>query len=181
MTPTETLEHEHKVILLVLEAAERQVRTIQAAGEIDLARLRKFVEFFRNFVDRCHHAKEENHLFVMLQQRGMPAQNSPVAVLLAEHDQGRKMVAAIDQALTAGPAAAPQVVTAVTTNLTAYVQLLQAHIDKENNVLYPLANRLLNPADQQRLAQAFEKVEAEEMGAGVHEKYHQLAHELAEH
>jgi len=31
-----------------------------------------------------------------------------------------------------------------------------------------------------QLSVAFEKVEAEEIGEGVHEKYHQLAHELAE-
>jgi hypothetical protein len=31
---------------------------------------------------------------------------------------------------------------------------------------------------QQELNRAFEKVEAEEMGEGAHEKYHQLAHEL---
>lgn len=33
--------------------------------------------------------------------------------------------------------------------------------------------------DQQALAEAFDRVEAEEMGAGVHERYHQLAHDLA--
>jgi hemerythrin-like domain-containing protein len=52
-------------------------------------------------------------------------------------------------------------------------------IDKEDNVLYPMADRLFTPADQQALAEDFERVEAEEIGAGVHERYHQLAHDLA--
>jgi len=42
-----------------------------------------------------------------------------------------------------------------------------------------MANRLLTARDQDELTEAFEKVEREEMGEGVHEKYHQLAHELA--
>jgi hemerythrin-like domain-containing protein len=57
---------------------------------------------------------------------------------------------------------------------------LRQHIDKENNVLYPMGNRVLTEDDQRQLSEAFERVEAEEMGPGVHEKYHQLAHELAE-
>jgi len=31
------------------------------------------------------------------------------------------------------------------------------------------------------LVKAFDQVEAEEIGEGVHEKYHQLAHELSQH
>jgi hypothetical protein len=41
-----------------------------------------------------------------------------------------------------------------------------------------LADKLLTPEDQKDLEAAFEKVEAEELGAGTHERYHQLAHGL---
>jgi hemerythrin-like domain-containing protein len=41
-----------------------------------------------------------------------------------------------------------------------------------------MADQLFSIEDQQFLSEAFDRVEAEEMGAGVHEKYHQLAHEL---
>ena len=65
-------------------------------------------------------------------------------------------------------------------SLLAYAELLRRHIQKEDNVLYPMADRVLTGQDQQALAEAFEKVEAQEIGQGVHEKYHRLAHELAE-
>ena len=65
-------------------------------------------------------------------------------------------------------------------SLLAYAKLLRRHIQKEDNVLYPMADRVLTGQDQQALAEAFEKVEAQEIGQGVHEKYHRLAHELAE-
>ncbi|MDO8755372.1 MAG: hypothetical protein Q7J80_15850 [Anaerolineales bacterium] len=57
-------------------------------------------------------------------------------------------------------------------NLVSYARLLRAHIDKEDHVLYPMADRLLKSTDQKTLAQAFDKVESEELGEGVHEKYH---------
>jgi hemerythrin-like domain-containing protein len=43
-----------------------------------------------------------------------------------------------------------------------------------------MADRVFTPEDQEALGEAFEKVEAEEMGERVHEKYHKLAHELGE-
>jgi hemerythrin-like domain-containing protein len=64
--------------------------------------------------------------------------------------------------------------------LLAYVKLLRSHINRENNVLYPMIEKLLASEDQQALAEAFAQVEAREMGKGIHEKYHQLAHDLAE-
>jgi hemerythrin-like domain-containing protein len=57
---------------------------------------------------------------------------------------------------------------------------LHDHIDKENKVFFPLAEGLFTPEDQRELLEAFEKIETEEIGEGVHEKYHQLAHELAQ-
>ncbi len=179
MMPTEVLKHEHQIILLVLDAAEREAHAIQDTGAVRADRLEQMVDFFRNFADRCHHAKEENLLFVKMQERGMSAASGPIAVMLAEHTEGRGRVKAVAEALpraTGGDAAAA---TLVRDNLLAYVELLRAHIYKEDNILYPMADQLFTAEDRQALGEAFDIVEAEEMGAGVHEKYHQLAHELA--
>ena len=39
---------------------------------------------------------------------------------------------------------------------------------------------MLNPDEQKRLYEAFELLEEEEIGAGVHEKFHHMIHELAQ-
>lgn len=179
MMPTETLKHEHQIILMVLGAAEREARSIQNSGKVHAEELDRMLNFFRNFADRCHHAKEEELLFVKMQERGMPVRGGPIAVMLQEHDEGRRRVKAVADALPQARSGDALALTSVRSNLLAYVQLLRAHIDKEDNVLYPMADRLFTPEDQRVLTEAFEKVEAEEMGEGVHEKYHQLAHDLA--
>jgi len=178
MTPTETLKHEHKIIQLVLAGARREGERVQSTGRMHVEKAQKMVDFFSNFVDRCHHAKEEKHLFLMLEQRGMSARSGPIAVMVEEHRQGRRMIASIAKALPRAAAGHKSALAAVGENLLSYVELLRQHIDKEDNVLYPMADGVLTPEDQQALAGAFEKVEAEEMGEGLHEKYHQLAHEL---
>ncbi len=177
MTATETLKQEHQVILLVLDAAEREVQSIQAGGTVHADTVAEMVDFFRNFADTCHHAKEEKLLFVKMQERGMPADSGPIAVMLQEHDQGRRLVRAVAGAL---PATDPEAVATVRDSLQAYAALLRAHIAKEDNILYPMADRLFSTDDQRHLRQAFDRVEAEEIGPGVHEKYHELAHRLAE-
>ena len=181
MTPTEVLKHEHKIVLAVLEGAAREAQNIQATGTVDTEKVAKIVDFLRVFVDKCHHAKEERELFPKLQERGMPGDTGPIAVMLHEHALGRAEVAVIADALgrlTGGDtsAAAP-----LAEHLLVYAKLLREHIDKENGILFVMADRILTPADQENLGRAFETIETEEIGAGVHEQYHQFAHELMKH
>jgi hemerythrin-like domain-containing protein len=180
MTPTETLAHEHQVILLVLRGAEREAKSIAATQRVDVQKVETLLDFFRNFADRCHHAKEEKLLFPLMEERGVPNRGGPIGVMLMEHNQGRAYLRAVGDALELAGEGDGAAVEAVRSNLLAYVNLLRAHIDKENNVLFPMADRVLTDADRESLAEAFDRVEAEEMGEGTHERYHQLAHELAE-
>jgi hemerythrin-like domain-containing protein len=112
--------------------------------------------------------------------KGMPLEAGPLAVMLHEHELGRSAVRAIAEALErvkrGEPGAGPDLAEA----LLGYVELLRNHISKEDNVLFPMADRIL-PADEQGdIAVLFDKVEEEEIGAGVHEKYHELAHRLGQ-
>jgi hemerythrin-like domain-containing protein len=59
-----------------------------------------------------------------------------------------------------------------------YIDLLRAHIYKEDNILFPLANDAIPPDAQKQIAVDFERVEHEETGEGVHEKYLALAEQL---
>lgn len=181
MTPTEILKHEHKIVLLVLEGAAREAAAIYDTGMIDDEKLNRMVDFFQNFVDRCHHAKEEKHLFPRLQLRDSSKVSSPIEVMLSEHEEGRLRVNAISGAIDPACVGDPPAVAALHENLSAYVELLRAHIEKENNVLFPMADHILSADDQRELVAAFELIETEELGEGTHEKYHQLAHDLADH
>jgi hemerythrin-like domain-containing protein len=178
MKPSETLNHEHQVVLLVLAGAEREAAAIRSTGTAHVAEVEEMLDFFANFVDRCHHSKEERHLFPALEARGMPVGGGPVAVMLREHEQGRATVRAIRDALARFKSGDPASAGDLADGLLHYADLLRNHIAKEDNVLFPMADRMLSTADQDELARAFDRVEAEEMGEGVHERYHQLAHRL---
>ena len=179
MKATEMLKQEHKIILLVLAAAEKQAKAIEAAGKMDGDKIDKLLDFSRNFTDRCHHAKEEKHFFVALEQRGMRPDVGPIAVMLAEHQHGRHRLKAVADALPKARTGDRHAIRQVRDNLAAYVKLLKEHISKEDNVLFAMADKILTAGDQSALSEAFERAETDEMGEGTHEKYHQLAQELA--
>jgi hemerythrin-like domain-containing protein len=180
MTPTETLKHEHQIILAALGAAEREANSIQASGQVHTSQVEQMLDFFPNFADRCHHAKEEKLLFVRMGERGVPVQGGPIAVMLSEHDRGRALLKAAREALPQARAGDSQAVAALGTSLADYVRLLRSHIYKEDHILFPMADQVFSAEDQRSLGEEFDRVEAEEIGAGVHDRYHLMAHELAE-
>jgi hemerythrin-like domain-containing protein len=181
MTATEVLRHEHRVIEMALEAVRRELHVLREAGAFDFPKLEKVMDFGKNFIDRCHHAKEENYLFRKLEEKGRPEDRGLLAELLTEHRQGREHLTAMAQALPQAKAGEQAALKDVAAHLKAYLELLTEHILKEDDILFPLADRLLSREESEALASAFEKYEAEEMGPGVHEKYHSLAHELRGH
>lgn len=177
MDATEALRREHRVIERVLAGLER----IAAAGQaVDRQRAEKALEILRNFADRCHHGKEERQLFRLMEQHGMSHNAGPLAVMLHEHDEGRRHVRAMSEALPGASSGDAAAVKTFAEHARAYAALLRAHIDKEDRVLYPMAERMLSQDEDQQLVAAFDAIEREEMGEGAHEQYHRWAHELAE-
>lgn len=179
VSPTDELRHEHEIVLVVVAAMEREVESIRTSGMVDREVVARMIDFTRNFTDGCHHTKEEKLLFPLLEDRSQVA-GGPVSVMLSEHAAGRGFVGAIAENLPEAESS-EAARAAVADNLALYAELLRMHIHKENEVLFPLAERVLGEPDVQHLAVDFARLEEEETGAGVHERYHEMAHELAGH
>ena len=56
---------------------------------------------------------------------------------------------------------------------------MEAHIEKENTVLFRFADQLLDEAEQHRLFDRFEEHEEQVVGSGVHEQLHAKIHAWA--
>lgn len=62
--------------------------------------LRGFIGFLREFADRCHHDREEGILFPALVNAGIPEQDGPIGVMLAEYVEGRAFIRAMETAVS---------------------------------------------------------------------------------
>jgi len=169
MHPTEILSREHRAIEARLNEMEARIRADEPGAAFPRAFFEEALDFFHNFADGCHHAKEENLLFPLLKERGMPERGGPLGVMLAEHEEGRGYLRAMRQNLNAaqGSAAAREEVFA---NAAAYIDLLRSHIFKEDHVLFRMAQRVLQPDDVAELRKQFAAVEAPERFRGLTEE-----------
>ncbi len=169
MLATEQLKHDHEVILRLLAVVEAAANEVRQGKSLSPDFLPKAIDVIRNFVDRCHHAKEEEYLFPALERRGMPTDSGPIKVMLGEHEQGRSYVRVLDQDVArtrAGTLSEPAL-----ENIGRYVALLRSHINKEDNVLFPMADDRLSLAEQEKLHEQFEEIEESRIGPGMHEEY----------
>jgi len=169
---TDVLRHEHEAILMALRILE-QISNQARQGTATSADIRQFLGFLREFADTCHHGKEEGLLFPAMIDAGLPADGGPVSVMLSEHERGRALVAAMADA--AEPTISP---TRFADAAAAYVDHMKAHIEKENTVLFPMADRVVAPEVMDGLVAAFERHEEDVMGSGRHEQLHDMLREL---
>jgi len=180
MKPTEILSGEHRIIEQVLDCLEKMAQNCANEGRLDKTSAEQALDFFRNFADRCHHGKEETHLFPAMEAKGFPRQGGPTGVMLCEHEQGRAHIRGMADAIEGAAAGESEAVSQFITHARAYVGLLREHIEKEDQCLFTMADQTLTADDQQRLLDAFEHVEHEHMTLGTHEKFLNLADELAD-
>jgi hemerythrin-like domain-containing protein len=180
MRPTEELKHEHDAILLMLEIMDRAASRLDAGLAVPVGDLDAMIDFLKTFADGCHHAKEEGYLFPAMEQAGVPREHGPIGVMLAEHTLGRTYIARMSEAVQAIRTGMSAQASGFSESARGYRNLLQAHIQKENTILFPLADMRLSPAAEESIVKGFETIETEKVGAGKHEAYHALLRQFRE-
>lgn len=177
MKATEQLKDEHEGVMLMLRILGEVSRHLNSTGSIHHEHFEGILEFLKVFVDKCHHGKEEELLFPALVKVGIP-QDGPIAVMLFEHEMGRKYIRVMTDAFERYKLKETSAASAIAQNAQDYIALLTDHIDKENNILFAMADDRLSEKAQEELLDGFEKIEESRIGAGKHEEFHALLHKL---
>lgn len=157
MNPIQVLMDEHRLIEKVIDALVGYVGSQDAPrGDLD-----GFVRFIRGFADAHHHGKEEDILFVAMEAQGMPKDMGPLGVMYQEHDEGRGYTAALADLAAGEGAWEPEERKRLLWAAKSYAALLRAHIQKEDQVLYPMADQMLPPDVWEGIEKEFETFEAD--------------------
>lgn len=175
--PTEMLEEEHHFIQKVVGAMAVLAERLQMGQDVETETLQNIVDFMRTFVDKCHHGKEETHLFPMLESKGVPVRGCPLAVLMAEHQRGRTLMTGLASAAETYARDRPSAKKPLLESLRGLTGLYPDHIWKEDYLLFPMTNKILNPEEQEELRERFETVE-KAIGMDVHHRFQQVAENL---
>jgi hemerythrin-like domain-containing protein len=167
---TQDLRNEHDSILHVFTILDKMLSSDNKIDAYNLQFGNELVNFLKIFADKCHHGKEEDILFKELENRGVPNEGGPIGAMLLEHKQGREYIALMNQSLESKDLANFK------NTAIKYRDLLRNHIEKENNVLFMMADKLLDDNKQDELFERFENHEETVIGHGVHEELHSRIH-----
>lgn len=180
MYATQKLRDDHESILELLSVLECVGERLQANKPADLDHLAQILDFLTIFADRCHHGKEEDLLFVALEKAGIPKEGGPIGIMLAEHTEGRGYIREMTDALAKMRNGELGAGVSFGTAALEYAFLLRSHIDKENSVLFMIAEQHLPAEEHARLAAGFAQIEGERMADGGREKYYAMLHNLCD-
>jgi len=175
---TDVLREEHKAIKKMLDVLERICEKLENGEHVDPEHMREVIEFIKTFADKCHHGKEEDILFPELEKIGIPKEGGPIGVMLHEHNLGREFVGEMSDAIEAYEKGDAESARKFVENARGYIGLLRDHIEKEDNILYPMGEMHLSEEKMKELIEKFDHVENQIVGGGVHEKMHELLHKL---
>ena len=150
---TQVLSEEHQIILKVIDAVLHECRAIENGKPFDSKYFIEVIDFIKNYADKFHHAKEEDILFKAMLESIENLHCNPIPTMLHEHEAGRDYVKGMEEGLSISNA------NQVVENAIGYCSLLQNHIYKEDNVLYPMAEEALSDEEKDMVLKRYSQVE----------------------
>lgn len=151
---TQILSVEHQNILRVLDAVLAKCDQIEKGETPNLAYFQKLISFIKNYADKFHHAKEEDILFTAMLENMENLHCNPIPVMLHEHDEGRNYVKGMEEGMQENNTEK------IISYTCKYCVLMQQHIHKEDNILYPMAENALTSGQKELVNKKYREAEA---------------------
>ena len=149
--PTQVLSKEHEKILKAIHLILDECKAVEKGKKLDKKFFENAVSFIRNYADKFHHAKEEDILFKEIESNLTHC--NPIPQMLHEHELGRGFVKGIKQGIEENNEKK------IIKNARGYAGLLQEHIFKEDNILYPMAEENMTKEVKNSIMIKFKKIE----------------------
>ncbi|MAG44917.1 hemerythrin [bacterium] len=152
-TALKILSIEHKNILKIIKVLLKECDSLESGNKINKDLFKKTIDFIRGYADKFHHAKEEDILFAELGKDKVQMHCNPIPQMLYEHDLGRNFIRELENGVKKNNK------NKIIKNAREYAKLLQDHISKEDNILYPMADEALNQNVKNKMLKKFKLVE----------------------
>lgn len=178
MKPSDQLKQEHEAVKLALKILDKIAKNLETGDEVNPQDLESLMEFIKVFVDKCHHTKEEKIFYPLAGEIEWAKENGPIAMMLTEHDLGRECVKEMSSAVHRYKDGEKDASFVIIQKARDYIALLNDHIAKEDDILYPLIDAQLSEAQEKEIEEKFESLERDVIGEGKHEEFHRLLDRL---
>jgi DUF438 domain-containing protein len=166
---------EHELIVRAMAVLKTNLENLPEGDHLQLGRA---LDFLLEFGDKIHNRKEEDFLFPLMQERGIPMQGGPLGVMLMEHDAERKLLQQMSAVLAGLPQATQEVINNFRHEGLEYLKIRAEHIWKENDILYPMARQVMQTGDAEKLLAACRQINLDTYGPEAWDKFTAMVNEV---
>lgn len=159
MNAIEEMSAEHRVIEKVIKSLPIAVAALDREQRLPVEKLRGVVEFLREYADQRHHQREEGIFFPLLIQLGVPPGGCPIGGLNNEHEKGRALVSTLEEAIIGYEQQRPGVDETLKQTLQDLVTLYEKHLWMEDEMVFPMGEKLIGEANQRELQKQFAELD----------------------
>jgi branched-chain amino acid transport system ATP-binding protein len=171
------ISEDHRNLWRIVATIDLVADEMAAGSKVDPAFFSSIFDYIEQFMDACHHAKEDDHLFPLLRARSADAA-AILDRLQAEHRNGPEVLKSLRGQLA--ETAAGQLGNAeFAVALRTYTESLKSHIRTEEKDAMPLAREVLTAEDWEQIDRAFLDGEDPLFGEKAKAEFRELFHRIA--
>ena len=177
MSAIDILLDEHRLISRMVNVLTVLHKRLESDDHVDLNVLTDVVDFFRMFLDRNHHAKEEDALFPTLERCAVNPEGCTIQSLKSEHEQARILTTTLTDAIGKYKTGDSRAKSKIYTTIGSSIKLQSDHIWRENILLFPMAEKALQESELDSVTRIYGEIE-KRLGPDFRSKYEQLVNAL---
>lgn len=180
MLPIALLLNEHGIIKLMIDSAVEKVKTTPKPPKKETTPefTDIFVDFFRNYAERCHEGKEETILFRELANKQISTEHKKTMdELITEHMYARETVNTLEETQKKYAQGETTAFTEIQTILKQLVEFYTKHIEKENTRFYYPSMGYFSTQELDNMVEEFLRFDANV----IHIKYIETVEHLMHH
>ena len=161
----------------MFEVLERMCHRLETGGDVCEMDFKRILEFLDIFAYRCHRAKEEELLFPALLEAGIP-ENGPITTIINEHKLGKNYTIVMNEALARRRRGDISWSRELLRSAREHVLMLRFHIQKEDDLIFSMADQILSAEKEEELLKRFEEMDTSLVGAAQHEEFYNSIRQL---
>jgi hemerythrin-like domain-containing protein len=177
MSPTENLKNEHKEINELLKIMSKIAGSIKSNKVFYTSDVEDIIEYMEIFIEKSHHGKEEIY-YTKLELYGVLKDTELLNEMLHEHTRSRNYLKDICTCVVNCKIGYTFSGDMLAESLTNYVLLIENHMLKEEDIIFPLADIKLSDENQHEISIEFDKIEESIVKHGFQDHYHTLLKNL---
>lgn len=171
------LVYEHELIERAMAVLKQSLEKLPSGGH-EPAQLTRALDFLLEFGDKVHNKKEEDHLFPLMRQRGIPVEGGPLGVMLAEHEAERALLERMMLDVPRLGGMSQGEIATFQGEGMEYLTIRANHIWKENDVLYAMGRQVLSQDDATGLVEHFNEIDLAAYGKKAKANFAAMVDEL---